>query len=119
MKILGGRPMRLIRTMFTDNVSGRSVGLYEDTRGRQWMAEGPWSLFRVSHADQPEPTIRKTRDGQAMVDTGHRWIPITEQAPPSGPKLLLIDRKYGVAVLGSYTKNGTWTHWAALPTFQD
>lgn len=117
MRILGGRPMRLIEPLFTDTVSGKAVGLYEDTLGRQWMAEGPWSLFRVrSH---PRETIRPTRDGQAMVDPGHRWIPITEQAPPSGPKLLLIDRKYGVAVLGSYTKNGTWTHWAALPKFQD
>jgi hypothetical protein len=64
-------------------------------------------------------TIKQTTDGQAMVDTTHRWIPIAEQMPPTGPKLLLIDRKYGVAVLGSYTKSGTWTHWSPLPKFKD
>lgn len=64
-------------------------------------------------------TIQRTRDGQAMVDTSHRWIPITEQAPPIGPKLLLIDRKYGVAVISNYTKDGTWTHWCGLPKFKD
>lgn len=64
-------------------------------------------------------TIQKTSDGQAVVDTRHAWIPIEEQAPPMGPKLLLIDRKYGVAVISSYTKNSTWTHWQGLPKFKD
>lgn len=64
-------------------------------------------------------TIQKTRDGQAVVDTTHRWIPIAEQAPPLGTKVLLIDRWYGVAVLSSYSKGGTWTHWSPLPKFQD
>lgn len=47
MRWLGGRPMKLIRPLFTDCVSGESVGLYEDTLGRQWMAAGRWALFRV------------------------------------------------------------------------
>lgn len=111
--------MKLVGPMFTDHVSGKAVNLYEDTQGRHWMAEGPWSLFRVEVHDRPRPNIRPTSDGQAMVDTTVRWIPVTEKAPPTGPKLLLIDRKYGVAVLGSYSKTGTWTHWAPLPKFQD
>jgi len=64
-------------------------------------------------------TIQQTSDGQAVVDTEHRWIPIAEQMPPFGPKLLLIDRKYGVAVLSSYTRDSTWTHWSPLPKFKD
>lgn len=64
-------------------------------------------------------TIKRTTDGQAMVNTEHHWIPVAEQAPPLGAKLLLIDRRYGVAVLSSYNKDSTWTHWQALPKFQD
>lgn len=63
-------------------------------------------------------TIKQTSDGKAAVDHQHFWIPITEQKPPSGPKLLLIDRNLGVAVIGSYTKGGSWTHWQGLPKFK-
>lgn len=64
-------------------------------------------------------TIQQTSDGQAVIDTSHRWIPIAEQVPPIGPKLLLIDRKLGVAVLSGYSPGGTWTHWSPLPKFKD
>lgn len=64
-------------------------------------------------------TIQKTSDGQAIVDTTHLWIPIAEQEPPLGAKILLIDRKYGVAVLSGYSRGGTWTHWSPLPKFKD
>jgi hypothetical protein len=64
-------------------------------------------------------TIQQTSDGQAVVDTTHRWIPIAEKAPPTGPKILLIDRRLGVAVLGSYRKGDNFTHWAPLPKFKD
>ena len=43
----GGRPMQRIGHAFTDNVSGKEVDYYVDKFGRFWMAEGPWSLFRV------------------------------------------------------------------------
>jgi len=46
--IIGGRPMRcIIKDYFMDTVAGKRVGVYEDKFGRQWMAEGPWNLFRV------------------------------------------------------------------------
>lgn len=64
-------------------------------------------------------TIKQTADGAAVVNTEHHWIPVSEVPPPNGPKLLLINRKLGVAVLGSYTKSANWTHWCALPKFQD
>ena len=32
-------------------------------------------------------------------------------------KMLLIDKKLGVAVLGTWRTADGWTHWAPLPTF--
>lgn len=32
---------------FTDKVSGKGVCYYTDRLGRDWLAEGSWSLFRV------------------------------------------------------------------------
>jgi hypothetical protein len=63
-------------------------------------------------------SIKKTSDGQAVVNTDLHWIPISEVPPPSG-KLLLINRKLGVAVLGNYTKGAGWSHWCGLPKFVD
>ena len=51
-------------------------------------------------------TIKQTSDGAAVVDTELHWIPISEVPPPSG-KLLLINQKLGVAMLGNYTH---WPH---------
>lgn len=45
--LTGGRPMRRREWLFTDVVSGNRVYRYEDRLGRSWMAEGPWSWFRV------------------------------------------------------------------------
>lgn len=33
--------------VFTDIVTGRGVYHYLDKLGREWLAEGAWSLFRV------------------------------------------------------------------------
>jgi hypothetical protein len=63
-------------------------------------------------------TIKKTSDGAAVVDTELHWIPISEAPPPSG-KLLLINQKLGVAVLGNYIKGAGWSHWCGLPKFFD
>lgn len=47
IRLTGGRPM-LYRTLaFIDRVSGKSVYRWTDRLGREWLAEGPWSLFRV------------------------------------------------------------------------
>ena len=63
-------------------------------------------------------TTRTTNDQLALVDTANHWIPIDpKKPPPTGPKLLLIDKRVGVASIGSYSKSGTWTHYAGLPTF--
>lgn len=63
-------------------------------------------------------TIKKTSDGQAVVDTTIHWISIAERQPPSG-KVQLINSKLGVAVYGNYAKGQDWTHWAPLPIFKD
>lgn len=46
-KLTGGRPMKDKGHLFVDIVSGKSVRHYIDKFGRSWMAEGPWSIFRV------------------------------------------------------------------------
>lgn len=46
--LTGGRPMRRICFCFTDIVSGKPVYMWEDGYGRPWLAERPWSLFRVA-----------------------------------------------------------------------
>ena len=64
-------------------------------------------------------TIKTTADGAAAVNTELFWIPISEVPPPSGVKLQLINRKYGVAHHSIYRKVDDWTHWQALPKFKD
>lgn len=61
-------------------------------------------------------TIDSTRT--AAVDQGHCWIDIDKQQPPTGVKLLLINRANGVACLSIYQAKHQWTHWAGLPTFR-
>jgi hypothetical protein len=64
--------------------------------------------------------IKTTNDKLALVDVRHHWILIDpKNPPPSGSKLLLIDKRLGVAVIGNYNRGGNWTHYAGLPTFAD
>ncbi len=64
-------------------------------------------------------TTKTTNDNMALVDIQHHWKPIDKvNPPPSGVKLLLIERKLGVAVIGNYRADSTWTHYAGLPTFE-
>jgi len=63
--------------------------------------------------------IKTTNNKMALVDIFHHWTPIDEnQPPPSGVKLLLINRSLGVATIGNYTPKSNWTHYAGLPTFK-
>lgn len=64
-------------------------------------------------------SIKLTTDSAAAVNTELPWLPVDKHPPPMGAKLLLINRRYGVAVLGNYTKAAGWTHWQALPKFHD
>jgi len=64
-------------------------------------------------------TTITTSDKLALVDVRHHWTPIDpKNPPPSGSKLLLIDKRLGVAVISNYAKGGSWTHYAGLPTFR-
>ena len=66
-----------------------------------------------------EMSTKTTNDRRALVDTNHHWKPIDKtNPPPSGVKLLLIQRKLGIAVIGNYRADSTWTHYAGLPTFE-
>ena len=50
--LLGGRPMTPLGFAFIDLVSGKPVFYFADKFGRCWLAEHPWSLFRVPAASQ-------------------------------------------------------------------
>lgn len=47
LKLTGGRPMTHISSAFRDVVNGRMVHYWRDQFGREWLAHGRWSLFRV------------------------------------------------------------------------
>lgn len=49
--LLGGRPMEYLGFDFTDAVTGESVNRYRDRFGRTWLANHPWSGFRVAVSD--------------------------------------------------------------------
>jgi len=46
-KLIGGRPMRRLRYLFTDEVDNQDVNAYIDKNGRYWMANNRWGWFRV------------------------------------------------------------------------
>ena len=62
-------------------------------------------------------TIKLTKDKAAAVNMTLPWLPVSRYPPPRGVKLLLIDKNYGVAILGVYQPDQNWTHWQALPHF--
>ncbi len=62
--------------------------------------------------------ITTTSSRAAMVDKSYHWIDIKTTPPPRGPKMLLIHKELGVAVLGAWRESDSWTHWCPLPTFE-
>ena len=56
-------------------------------------------------------------DRTAAVSNETTWIDATEQKPPKGVKLLVINRKLGVAHVGPWADHYGYTHWQALPRF--
>lgn len=61
--------------------------------------------------------IKLTSDQFAVVDINNKWLDATKYSPPRSAKMLLIDIRLGVAVLGSWQDDAGWTHWCPLPTF--
>jgi hypothetical protein len=60
-----------------------------------------------------------TYDGAAAVDIGNHWRDAKEYPPPLSAKMLLIDKRLGIAVLGAWRDSDGWTHWCPLPTFKE
>ena len=57
-------------------------------------------------------------DGAALITTNCKWIPIDENTP-RGVKMMLINKKYGVAQVSVYLNTDDYfTHWFPLPTFE-
>jgi hypothetical protein len=63
-------------------------------------------------------SIEPTNDKAAIVDRDYHWLDANKFVPPRGPKMLLINERLGVAVLGSWRDADGWTHWCPLPTFE-
>ena len=69
------------------------------------------------HNDCP---LRTTTDGAAAVNPDVFWIPISPtNKPPRGAKMLLINRDAGVTLIGQYTEDSWFTHYAGLPVFTE
>lgn len=62
--------------------------------------------------------ITINRDNTVAVNQTIYWIPIDSNTP-IGVKLLLINRKLGVATTGHYYPGNDWTHWQGMPKFLD
>jgi hypothetical protein len=62
--------------------------------------------------------IKLTHDHFAVVDVNNKWLDAKESPPPKSVKMLMIDKKLGVAVLGTWRDSDGWTHWCPLPTFK-
>lgn len=59
-RFTGGRPMKKTdEEGFWDTVAKRKVNIYRDLFGREWMAFGPWSIFRVSTKSPKSPSIKE------------------------------------------------------------
>ena len=63
-------------------------------------------------------SIKPTTDRAAMVDTKYHYLDAKEYPPPTGPRILCIDRRAGVAVISNWMPDAGFTHWAPLPTFE-
>lgn len=63
--------------------------------------------------------IKTNSDRTAAVNRALPWIPVKDYPPPKGVKLLLINRRFGVATLGVYLPNQNWTHWQGMPYFAE
>ena len=61
--------------------------------------------------------IKLTSDQFAVVDVNHKWLDAKKYSPPRSAKMLMIDKRLGVAVLGVWRDSDRWTHWCPLPTF--
>ncbi len=65
--------------------------------------------------------MRVSSDGAALIDPACRWVKISEKnQPPTGVKMQLIDKRLGIATIGTYDKEKTsFSHYAGLPVFSD
>ena len=63
--------------------------------------------------------VTTTTNKAAVIDKDYHWLSVRANPPPGGSRMLLINRRYGVAVISNYTKDNYWTHWCPLPTFED
>lgn len=64
-----------------------------------------------------ESSLKISADGACLVNHDTHWIPVCENTPRN-VKMLLINKNHGVTVIGNYTENSHFTHYAGLPKFR-
>lgn len=66
---------------------------------------------------QSNQDLKISSDGSTLIDPNIHWIPVSAETPRN-VKMLLINEKHGVTVLGNYTPDCQFTHYAGLPKFR-
>ena len=61
--------------------------------------------------------MRHDSSRRAIVSDAIRWIDAKLDRPPTGCKLLVINKDQGIALLTHWSNDYGWTHWHPLPTF--
>lgn len=63
--------------------------------------------------------IKLNNDKTAAVNKSMPWLDARKHPPPRGAKLLCINRALGIAVISSWVPSVGFTHWQALPHFEE
>ena len=66
--LTGGRPMTRGAYRFRSEINGEPVCYFTDAFGRLWLAEGPWSLFRVRVPPEGDTVEQMIRDYEQTKD---------------------------------------------------
>ena len=62
-------------------------------------------------------THKLTADGAAIVAPDIHWLPMTDTVP-IGTRMLLIEKKQGVAYVRAHLPRDGFDHYFPLPTFK-
>lgn len=60
----------------------------------------------------------KIKDRTVAVSTEVCWMPIDDKTP-LGVKMMLINKRQGIAVISIRRAQDSWTHWFPLPRFEE
>lgn len=84
----------------------------------EYIADLQLEIYHLRKQLKGGNAVKVNATNTAAVAQQFFWISVDETPPPLGVKLLLINKDYGVATMGSYSKSSNWTHWQGLPKFK-